>query len=114
MILLAKEMRLLGRDVRERDVEGALHTMDDDEGRLSALLALATYYDAAAHTDLVYRVLLHLEANEDAAGSTSRGDRASAPRDSVGLGDRVSRQAVRSHRLGQRVRRSGAGEREGR
>jgi superfamily I DNA/RNA helicase len=66
MILLAEDVRLLGRDVRVQDVEGAFHTMDDDDGLLSAFLDLGTYYDAVAHTDVVYRVLLHVEANEDA------------------------------------------------
>ena len=59
MILVAEDMRLLGRDVRERDLEGALHNMDDDDGLLSTLLELGAHYDAVARTDVVYRVVAH-------------------------------------------------------
>jgi superfamily I DNA/RNA helicase len=64
MLLRTEDLRLLGHDVQERDLEGALHNMDDRGGVLSALLDLGTYYDAVSHTDVVYRVLSHLEANE--------------------------------------------------
>lgn len=65
MILLAEDMRLLGYDLQERDLEGALHNLDDGGGVLTDLLQLGTYYDAVSHTDVVYRVLLHLEANDE-------------------------------------------------
>jgi hypothetical protein len=62
-ILLAEDFRLLDRGhISDDELERALRTMDDDEGLITGVLKLGAYYNAVSHTDVVYRVLSHLEA----------------------------------------------------
>jgi len=64
LLLVAEDIRLLGNgEVGDRDLERALHNLDDSDGLISRVLQLGSYYNAVSHSDVVYRVLRHLEAN---------------------------------------------------
>jgi ATP-dependent DNA helicase UvrD/PcrA len=65
-LLFAEDMRLLGDgQIGVRDLERALHTLDDEHGLISRIMELGSYYNAVSHADVVYRVLRHLEGNPD-------------------------------------------------
>lgn len=49
-----------------REIDRALHTLDDADGFITAALDASNYYNAVSHTDLVYRVLRHFEHHDDA------------------------------------------------
>jgi superfamily I DNA/RNA helicase len=66
LLVVAEDMKLLGHDVQERDLQGALHNLDDDEGLITGVLDQGSYYNAVSHADVVYRVLRHLENNPGA------------------------------------------------
>jgi superfamily I DNA/RNA helicase len=66
VMLMAEDEGFLGRDdVRQRDLERALHELDDSARLISDELALGSYYNAVFHDDVVYRVLRHLEGDGD-------------------------------------------------
>lgn len=66
LALVAFDLTLIGHDWSQKDLERALHTLDNSEGAISETLRLGDYYDAVAHTDVVYRVLRHFEGNTQA------------------------------------------------
>lgn len=62
--LVVYDLRLLGRlDVDKKEVEQALHNLDDSDGLISDSLRRGDYYRAVSHTDVVYRMLRFFEAN---------------------------------------------------
>jgi superfamily I DNA/RNA helicase len=63
--LVVHDLRLHGRpDVEEKELERALHNLDDSDGLISDTLRVGDYYKAVSHTDVVYRMLRFFEANE--------------------------------------------------
>jgi superfamily I DNA/RNA helicase len=61
LTLVADDLGLLGsRTVEKGGLEAAFRVMDD-RATIDAALAVANYYDATSHTDVVYRVQQHLE-----------------------------------------------------
>jgi hypothetical protein len=63
LTLMAKDMTLLGELAAERDLTRALHNLDDAGRLITTTMELAAYYDAVSHSDVVYRALVHLDAN---------------------------------------------------
>jgi superfamily I DNA/RNA helicase len=59
--LIVHDLGLVGRQTTDREIDRALHTLDDSDGVISDSLRLGNYYNAVSHTDLVYRVLRHFE-----------------------------------------------------
>jgi superfamily I DNA/RNA helicase len=67
MDLISYDLDLMnGPSPTYRQIERALHALDDGEGFITAALDVGNYYNAVAHTDLVYRVLRHFEHHEEA------------------------------------------------
>ncbi len=64
-ILAADATHLLGRHIRDWDVEGAFHTLDESNQVLAAALNAGDYYDAVGHTDSVYRLVRHFDAHPE-------------------------------------------------
>jgi len=60
--LVRSDLDWLGRPVDRRDLEDAFHDLDDSKGLISNFVRSGNYYDAVSHSDAVYRVLRHLEA----------------------------------------------------
>jgi superfamily I DNA/RNA helicase len=60
--LLEAEMILLTGDAArpQRDLEKALHNLEEDNPHLEAFLKAASYYDAVGHVDAVYRLVHRL------------------------------------------------------
>jgi superfamily I DNA/RNA helicase len=63
--LIAYDLSLLGRTWNSDDIKRALHTIDDADGAISEALRLGSYYDAVSHTDVVLRVLMHLDEHTE-------------------------------------------------
>lgn len=64
--LLAEDMHALGRsDIKKSDLERCLHNLDDGEGLVVDAMVAGEYYNAVSHTDLVFRVVRHFEANNN-------------------------------------------------
>ena len=65
--LLADDLHARGRsDVKKSDLERCLHNLEDDQGLVGEAMAIGEYYNAVSHTDLVFRVVRHFEANNSA------------------------------------------------
>jgi superfamily I DNA/RNA helicase len=66
LILIAEDLRFLGCEgVRDRDLERAFHTLNNEERFISGTLEITAYYNAVSHADVVYRVLTHLAEHPD-------------------------------------------------
>jgi hypothetical protein len=64
--LVVEDPRVLGHGgLKEADIDHLFHVMDDKSEVLKASLQIGSYYDAVGHTDVVYRVQRHLEANPE-------------------------------------------------
>jgi superfamily I DNA/RNA helicase len=64
LTFLADDLGLLeSRSVSKGTLEAAFRTMTD-QAMIDAALAVANYYDATSHTDVVYRVQQHLEEHQ--------------------------------------------------
>jgi superfamily I DNA/RNA helicase len=65
--LLVEDVGLLrGIDVGTFGIERRLHGLDEADGIVGEARRVGDYYNAVAHTDLVYRMLRFFEQNEDA------------------------------------------------
>lgn len=62
-LLIEDDFAFLGRDIEKREIDRALHYLDDSSGLISELIRLGNYYNTVSHTDLVYRMLRHFESN---------------------------------------------------
>jgi len=63
--LIEHDLNLLGTQITRKRLEAHLHNLTE-ENAVAAALRLGNYYNAVSHTDLVYRVLHHLQRNTDA------------------------------------------------
>jgi superfamily I DNA/RNA helicase len=64
--LVVHDLRLLGRaGVVKEDVASAFHNIDDGDAVIADTLRVGDYYRAVSHTEVVYRVLLFLEAHPE-------------------------------------------------
>lgn len=65
-LLLASDIAYLkNTDVDAEHIEACFQKLDDSEGIISLALQAGTYYDAAGHTDSVYRMLRHFETSPE-------------------------------------------------
>jgi hypothetical protein len=55
--------------IDKRAIDAHFHNLDRSDGLIDAVLIDAEYYNAVSHTDLVYRVLGHFEANPESIPS---------------------------------------------
>ena len=64
--LMLVDLEWLGHPrLKDTELDGYFHRLDDDEAALIAALRLGAYYNAVGHTDLVYRALRHFEGDPD-------------------------------------------------
>lgn len=64
--LLAADLQLRGRAAASREaIEERLQDLNPAEGAVDEAIEIGNYYDAASFTDVVYRVLRHLESNPE-------------------------------------------------
>ena len=65
--LVVEDLKVLGHGrFKPADIDHLFHVMDGENDVLRTSLRIGSYYDAVGHTDIVYRVQKHLEANPDA------------------------------------------------
>jgi superfamily I DNA/RNA helicase len=62
-------LAITGSVVRSAEIEKCLHTLDYASDLIDEALAVADYYNAVAHTDLVFRILGHFEASPESIPS---------------------------------------------
>lgn len=64
--LLSEDLHALGRsDIKKSDLERCLHNLEDGHGLVVEAMAAGEYYNAVSHTDLVFRVVRHFEADNN-------------------------------------------------
>jgi superfamily I DNA/RNA helicase len=61
--VVRSDFEWLGNPIDRRDIEDAFHDLDDTNGVITDYIRSGDYYDAVSHSDAVYRVLRHLEAD---------------------------------------------------
>ena len=70
MTIVVEDLHVLGAaHVSARDIDLHLHDLDTASGLVDDALADADYYNAVAHTDLVYRVLRHFQGASESIPS---------------------------------------------
>jgi hypothetical protein len=63
--LIAYDLSLIGNSWTRADIERAMHTLDETDDAIAEGLRMGSYYDAVSHTDVVLRVLMHLDERRD-------------------------------------------------
>jgi len=65
--LVVEDLKVLGHGgLKPGEIDHLFHVMEDEDEVLRMSLRIGSYYDAVGHTDIVYRVQKHLEANPEA------------------------------------------------
>jgi ATP-dependent DNA helicase UvrD/PcrA len=64
--LVAADIAIVGRGPASvEEIDEHLHNLDEEDGLVRLVTEIGDYYGAVSHTDAVYRVFRHFEANEE-------------------------------------------------